>query len=318
MSITIEQIEQWHADDKHQKIVDAISAIPENERDFTLISLLGRALNNLDRESEALELLLSVKDVGAADALWNFRVGYSYYYLGKDAEAVPYFERAALLDDTDKDAKMFLRMALRDAGMTESGAEEEVEDPAIIAHATLTLNAKLQPAERAKIEDHIDELFKQQDEGCYVDGGGTLMAPDGGVQSCDIELALTRDDEQYWINTLRYCANNIAPKDSKLFLYDKDGELLKEAVVGKLEGLALYINGTDLPDEVYKTCDINHVVDETIRLMDDVFYFFGHWRGPTETALYYYGTSFGAMYTAIRGFIDEYPLCAQCRIEQVA
>ncbi|GHU13546.1 hypothetical protein FACS1894161_3620 [Spirochaetia bacterium] len=53
--------------------------------------LYTRALNNLERYEDALEHLLSLEDQGNEDGVWNFRVGYSLYYLNREA-AAEYFQ----------------------------------------------------------------------------------------------------------------------------------------------------------------------------------------------------------------------------------
>ena len=88
--------------------------------------------------------------------------------------------------------------------------------------------------------------------------------------------------------------------------------------MGQQEGLALYLNGTDLPDEVYQNCDANVMIDHLVRLMDGIGSYYSHWVGPTETALYFYGTSYEGMLAAIRDFLDEYPLCQRCQVVQIA
>ena len=44
----LKQLARWHEDDEFQKIVDAILALPEEERDYDLTGQLARALNNLE------------------------------------------------------------------------------------------------------------------------------------------------------------------------------------------------------------------------------------------------------------------------------
>ena len=47
-----EQLQKWHEENEHRKIIEAIEAVSPSERDFELTSLLGRALNNEgDRKS---------------------------------------------------------------------------------------------------------------------------------------------------------------------------------------------------------------------------------------------------------------------------
>ncbi len=92
-----------HENNLQQDIWELLSALPQEEQDFEVKSLMARALNNLDREAEALKILLSVKDEGDNDALWNFRIGYSYYYLDREEEALPHLVRAAELGDDHPD-----------------------------------------------------------------------------------------------------------------------------------------------------------------------------------------------------------------------
>ncbi len=68
--------------------------------------------------------------------------------------------------------------------------------------------------------------------------------------------------------------------------YEINGRPL-EFPFGKLEGLAIYINGTDLPDEVYQTCDINFVVETINQKIADQGAIQGYWQGATETALFH-------------------------------
>ncbi|MCL2142387.1 MAG: hypothetical protein FWH46_05915, partial [Methanimicrococcus sp.] len=78
----VEQCEKLHKKDEHQEIIQLISEIPEKERSYQLTGILARAYNNDDQYEEAVRLLLSVQEEGQYDALWHFRLGYAYYYLG--------------------------------------------------------------------------------------------------------------------------------------------------------------------------------------------------------------------------------------------
>ncbi|WP_207625594.1 hypothetical protein [Paenalcaligenes suwonensis] len=87
---------------------------------------------------------------------------------------------------------------------------------------------------------------------------------------------------------------------------------------GHQEGLALYLNGTDLPDEVYQNCDVNVVWSEVDKALGDEGSIHSHYQGMTETAFYMYGNSYETMRERIQPFLDEYPLCQRCRIVQIA
>ncbi len=103
------QINEWHDADRHQEIIDALESIPEAERDFETIGLLARAYNNLDDYLKAIELLESVREEGEEDALWNFRYGYSHYYMDNNAESLKYFKKANELNPDDEDTLYFIR-----------------------------------------------------------------------------------------------------------------------------------------------------------------------------------------------------------------
>lgn len=106
-----EQLQEWHDENEHRKIIEAIEAIPQHERDFELTSLLGRALNNAGRHNDAIAVLRSVEEAGRNDFLWNFRIGYSYFYRPHSVKNVVsdyetaryYFTEARRLGDTEDD-----------------------------------------------------------------------------------------------------------------------------------------------------------------------------------------------------------------------
>ncbi len=61
----LEQLAAWHEDCEYEKIVEAIEAIAPQERGYVLTGQLARALNNLERYAEAVELLLATKSAAA-------------------------------------------------------------------------------------------------------------------------------------------------------------------------------------------------------------------------------------------------------------
>ena len=105
----LEQCQRWHENEEYQKIITEIEALPSDERTPELDSELARAYNNAARVDDrayfekAIDLLTPHADYFKGDHLWNFRMGYSYYYLDREDCALPYFEEAlaALPGDTD-------------------------------------------------------------------------------------------------------------------------------------------------------------------------------------------------------------------------
>ena len=106
MSI-IEEINKLHENDEHEKIIEIITAIPNEKRDAELFSLLARAYNNVERYDEALNNLMYIREEGIDDALWNYRVGYAYFYKGDKENAEIYFKKSYDLNNEETDAYSF-------------------------------------------------------------------------------------------------------------------------------------------------------------------------------------------------------------------
>lgn len=176
------------------------------------------------------------------------------------------------------------------------------------------LNARLQPMHRGEFfEDPLDAVLRKHSFG-EVSGGGTMQAKSGEIEYCDIEIQVPTSSP----DVLSLVASTLddlgAPKGSRLTI-EATGE---EIAFGGAEGLAVYLNGTDLPSETYRDCDSNHVYAEFGRLLDGEGRVLSYWQGPRETALYMYGRSCDEMKRRLSEFVASYPLCAQCRMEQIA
>lgn len=180
-------------------------------------------------------------------------------------------------------------------------------------HVTLQLNARFLPLDRAELEDAMEKVLERLELG-EIDGGGTMQMPSGEVKFCDIEINLKDDSKETMDMLVRLINHFGVPKGSKIHTYSSDWEL----PVGEQEGYAIYLNGTDLPKEVYGSCDINYVIEQMNKLMGEDGAMYSYWEGPRETALYFYGASYEKMKAAVAGFVAEYPLCQKCREEQIA
>ena len=183
----------------------------------------------------------------------------------------------------------------------------------IFAYARLY--ARVLPLDRG--DRYEDPLIAALAENGFatVTGGGTGQAENGEIEYCGIDLDLF-DLEKGIPFISEFLANCGSPRGSGLE-YELDGEKIV-AEFGFLEGLAIYLNGIDLPDEVYEKCDVNELYDEINRLLGDRGDIQGHWQGPTETALYLYGYSAEEMRGLIAGHLANYPLCERARVEQIA
>jgi tetratricopeptide (TPR) repeat protein len=330
----LKQIERWHEAGKHEKIAETLSALPEKERNYDLTCLLARALNNLSRYEEALGLLESVRDRGGDDALWHFRMGYSLYYLsGREVEAIPYLERAIELGDDWPSTYELLLWARSFAQGGENAEEADADDETggaaaadfiPKAYACLSLNMRLQPQDRAKIfEDGLDFMLRSRNLGC-ISGGGTLLSSEGEPASCDINIDLADDSEETRQSILSIAQKLEVARGSSLLCrsdcQDKDASEESEYPIGNLEGFAVYLNRTDLPDATYENNNVNEVVDRLLALLgDNGALVWSYWNGPTEIALYFYGEGgFDFMLEKAAPLLNEHPLCQKCRIVRIA
>lgn len=131
-----EKLQHWYEWDEHQKIIDAIRAIPESELDFDLIGQLGRALNNADLYDEAIAILKTAEDQGQDDAIWNFRMGYAYCYRTHFTEkkkadyeaALACFVKAKALGDDDTDD--FIELCTEELNIAEEIVPSSAKSPA--------------------------------------------------------------------------------------------------------------------------------------------------------------------------------------------
>ncbi|MGC4066377.1 MAG: hypothetical protein QM784_17450 [Polyangiaceae bacterium] len=183
-----------------------------------------------------------------------------------------------------------------------------------VTHLTLQINARLQPVHRGEyFEDPIDDALRGAQAG-EVDGAGTMQFENGEVQFCDIEVSVAGNPHRALEVLIDSATQLGVPKGSQIHL-----EPSEETIpVGITEGLAVYLNGTDLPSDVYRTCNSDFVLAEFDRLLDGIGQVLSWWQGPKETAFYMYGSSFTEMRSRVQEFLDTYPLCKKSRVERIA
>ena len=105
----LKQCQKWNENSEYQKIIDALEAIPAQERTPEMDSELARAYNNLGAPSnrallkKAIALLKPHEKYFEGDHCWNFRMGYSYFYLDQEGRALRYFEKALEARPGDED-----------------------------------------------------------------------------------------------------------------------------------------------------------------------------------------------------------------------
>ncbi|MFR5648925.1 MAG: DUF2185 domain-containing protein [[Eubacterium] siraeum] len=111
----LKQCQKWHENNEHHKIIEALEGI--EERTPEMDSQLARAYNNeADHRTpegramlkKAIALLKPHEEYFQGDHYWNFRMGYSYYYLDQGGRALPYFRKALEARPDDEDTKRFI------------------------------------------------------------------------------------------------------------------------------------------------------------------------------------------------------------------
>ena len=142
----LSRIRDWHKHDEHEKILEELDKIPREFWDYEVICLYARALNNSGQYEEALNLLMELKTLGKNDAVWNFRIGYSLYFLGKEEEAVGYIRKAIDLGDDTEDARELLNACLDEAKQKENETGEY--NPVVYSKEELNT-----------LEQHIEKYF---------------------------------------------------------------------------------------------------------------------------------------------------------------
>src|SRR5688500_17347331 len=136
--------------------------------------------------------------------------------------------------------------------------------PAPKVYMVAQLNARLQPMHRGeRFEDPLGAELQRSQLG-EISGGGTMQVENGEIEHCDIEVEVAGDATAAKVTLIRTLEALGAPRGSKLHLEAEGAEI----PFGLHEGLAVYLNGTSLPDHVYKECDSNFVHSEFSRLLE--------------------------------------------------
>ena len=87
----LEKIENLNEMEKYQEIIDLIEALPAEQLNTELMGELGRAYNNIEEYEKGLEILKSIENEVGDTALWNWRIGYSYFFLEDYTKAEKHF-----------------------------------------------------------------------------------------------------------------------------------------------------------------------------------------------------------------------------------
>ena len=194
--------------------------------------------------------------------------------------------------------------------------DEQEKPQAMGNYLVATLNDRILPIDRGAVyEDPLEEFLKLKWYG-EISGGGTLQSKSGEIEYCDIEICIKDDHlDRIMISDIINKLEDLgAPKGSSLLI-----ERTQEKIpFGLQEGLAIYLDGVNLSEKVYKNSDAEAIAEEVCKLANIDTKVLRYWEGTTETALYFYGRSFEDMKQAISRFLSSNPECENARIVQIA
>lgn len=85
-----QKIHKYWDEDKHNKIVQMIMKVPEEERDIDMLGQLVVAYNNLERYEDAVALSMELKEESKEIIAWYYRIGYALVELEEYEKAAEY------------------------------------------------------------------------------------------------------------------------------------------------------------------------------------------------------------------------------------
>ena len=198
-----------HKENKNQEIIEIINSLPKEELTYDILGKLARAYNNNDQYEKGLEVLLSIKDEGEEDSLWNFRAGYSCYYSGKLEEAERYFRRALEINPDEPDADMLLRYTYSDLGNKKF---EEGDNEGGISFYKKMLDT---------IKNDSDLIYVKSELAWAYDHIGEY---ENSLQCLGEVMKLGRDD--IWVHSeLGFCLGGLKKFDEAIVEFEKAIEL---------------------------------------------------------------------------------------------
>jgi hypothetical protein len=167
----------------------------------------------------------------------------------------------------------------------------------------------IEPIDRGdRYEDPLQAILDTAKAG-RVTGGGSQLGDLGGIAYANLELELANLDEVLGIVTAALEKAG-APQGSEL-IHVPDGRVLRE--FGKQQCLAIFLDGTSLPDEVYANLDFEALVAELGVAAGENSYR-GFWQGPQETGMFFFGPDADTMFARVEPVLRRLPIGQNARV----
>jgi hypothetical protein len=145
-----------------------------------------------------------------------------------------------------------------------------------------------------------------------ITGVNSLMSRELEIERVEFEMLLNDADKS--VEMVKLVLEQAgAPAGSELrFSREEKDEIIR---FGRKEGLAVYLDGINLPDEVYDTCSCDGLAALISNALASVEgEIFGSWVGRSETAIYLYSPNAENMFSILEPILSGYPLCQNARI----
>jgi hypothetical protein len=177
---------------------------------------------------------------------------------------------------------------------------------------TARLWEPIQPIARGeRYEDPLQAALQKAGLG-EVDGGGSQLAANGEVSFADVAVYLADLDRavQLTKDTLESAG---APEGSELIFAPEAARA--PLPIGRLQSLALYLDGITLPEQVYAELDFDGVLADIEQVLAQASpALHDTWMGPEETALYFFGSDAEDMLKRAEATLRRIPVCQNARV----
>lgn len=168
--------------------------------------------------------------------------------------------------------------------------------------------ARLQPAHRDDLlVTPITGLLGRLSPGTRLAATETVVSPEGEPLEAVLQWEVPLEDAEGVVAALLDLEGGL-PTGTTVEIHGK------AVACGELAGVALYLNGTDLPDEVYAASGLQEVVTTLQEALGRVGQLWSYWQGPAETGLYFYGPDGAAIRDVLAAQASVVPLLESSRL----
>jgi hypothetical protein len=148
------------------------------------------------------------------------------------------------------------------------------------------------------------------EEDLAIVGEGSRFTKELGIEYVNLELELT--NLAFIPKIMETLEQQGAPKGSELKYTVEGKDTVQE--FGTTECLALFLDGVNLPKEVYQSTDIDELVERLLEASSRLAEFRASWAGDEETSIHFFGDNADELFKWMEPVITEYPLCRNARV----